>query len=165
MKKLIFVIAVVAFSTTGARAQDRDEAKPTNLSIGVNIGAPTSSPSIYSLAWGIDLQAGFPVAATTQITASGGYEDFSVKSKYGGGNSGFIPLLGGVKFNFGEKAYGHAQLGYGISTNGGGGGAFAYAPSVGYYFSPNFDGSIKYLAFSKNGGTIGTIGIRLAYNF
>ena len=32
-----------------------------------------------------------------------------------------------------------------------GGGAFAYAPSIGYYFSPNFDGSIKYLAFSNDG--------------
>ncbi|MDE3184424.1 MAG: hypothetical protein KGM16_13485 [Bacteroidota bacterium] len=165
MKKLIFVFAIVALSTIGAKAQDRDDAKSTNLSIGVNIGAPTSSPSIYSLAWGVDLQAGFPVASGTQITASAGYEDFSVKSKYGGGNSGFIPLLGGVKFNFGEKAYGHAQLGYGISTAKGGGGAFAYAPSIGYYFSPNFDGSVKYLAFSKNSVTVGTIGIRLAYNF
>jgi hypothetical protein len=165
MKKLIFVFAIVAFSTIGAKAQDRDDAKSTNLSIGVNVGIPTSSPSVYSLAWGVDLQAGFPVASTTQITASAGYEDFSIKSKYGSGSDGFIPLLGGVKFNFGEKAYGHAQLGYGISTAKGGSGAFAYAPSIGYYFSPNFDGSIKYLAFSKNSVTIGTIGIRLAYNF
>ena len=165
MKKLIFVLAIGAFSTIGAKAQDRDDAKPTNLSIALNIGAPTSSPSIYSLAWGVDIQAGFPVASATQITASAGYENFSVKSKYGGGNTGFIPLLGGVKFNFGEKAYGHAQLGYGISTGNGGGGAFAYAPSIGYYFSPHFDGSVKYLAFSKNSSTIGTIGIRLAYDF
>ena len=165
MKKLIFVFAIVAFSTIGAKAQDRDDANPTNLSIAVNVGIPTSSPSVYSLAWGADVQAGFAVASTTQITASAGYEDFSIKSKYGSGSDGFIPLLGGVKFNFGEKAYGHAQLGYGISTQSGGSGAFAYAPSIGYYFSPNFDGSIKYLAFSKNSVTIGTIGIRLAYNF
>jgi hypothetical protein len=163
MKKLIFVFAIVAFSTFTAKAQD--DAKSVNLSIGVNVGIPTSSPSVYSLAWGVDLLAGFPVASTTQITASAGYEDFTIKSKYGGGTDGFIPLLGGVKFNFGEKAYGHAQLGYGISTASGGGGAFAYAPSIGYYFSPKFDGSIKYLAFSKNSVTIGTIGIRLAYNF
>jgi hypothetical protein len=165
MKKLIFVFAIVGLSTLGAKAQVLKGSKAVNLSIGANIGIPTSSPSIYSLAWGVDLLAGFPVAATTQITANAGYENFTVKSKYGGGNSGFIPLLGGVKFNFGEKAYGHAQLGYGISTESGGGGAFAYAPSIGYYFSPKFDGSIKYLAFSKNSVTIGTIGVRLAYDF
>lgn len=163
MKKLIFVFAIVGFSTINAKAQD--EVKTSNFSIAVNAGIPISSPSVYSFAWGADLQAGFPVAATTQITASAGYESFSLKSKYGSGSDGFIPLLGGVKFNFGEKAYGHAQLGYGISTQSGGSGAFAYAPSIGYYFSPNFDGSIKYLAFSKNSVTIGTIGIRLAYDF
>lgn len=165
MKKLIFVFAIVGFSTLGAKAQVLKGSKTVNFSIGANIGIPTSSPSIYSIAWGVDLLAGFPVASTTQITVNAGYEDFTVKSKYGGGTTGFIPLLGGVKFNFGEKAYGHAQLGYGISTASGGGGAFAYAPSIGYYFSPNFDASVKYLAFSKNSATVGTIGIRLAYDF
>ena len=61
-----------------------------------------------------------------------------------------------------DKLYGHAQLGYGFGKGGGGG--FAYAPSVGYYLSPNLDASLKYLAFSNN-GTLGTFGVRLAYNF
>jgi len=161
MKKLILAIAVIAFSTVGAQAQDA--AKSTTLSIGVNVGLPISSPSIYSIAYGADLQADFGVAATTKITASAGYKGYSVKSSYGGGSTYFIPLLAGVKFNLGEKAYGHGQLGYGFAK--GGSGAFAYAPSIGYYFSPKFDGSIKYLAFSKNSTTWGDIGVRLAYNF
>lgn len=157
-------MTAVTLTALSANAQN---SKPTSLSVAVNIGVPTSSPSVYSLAFGADLQADFSVAATTKITASAGYENFSVKSKYGSGSDGFIPLLAGAKFFFGEgsKAYGHAQLGYGVATQSGGGGAFAYAPSIGYYFNPKFDGSLKYLAFSKNGATLGMIGIRLAYNF
>ena len=165
MKKLIFALAIVGFSTMGAQAQDA--AKSTTLSIGVNAGLPTSSPSVYSVAFGADLQADFSVAPTTKITASAGYESYSVKSKYGSGSNGFVPLLAGAKFFFGDehKMYGHAQVGYAFSTEKGGGGSFAYAPSIGYYFSPKFDASLKYLAFSKNSTTLGNIGVRLAYNF
>jgi hypothetical protein len=165
MKKLFLALAVVAFSTMGVQAQDA--AKSTTLSIGVNVGAPTSSPSVYSIAYGVDLQADFSVAPTTKITASAGYESYSIKSKYGSGNSGFVPLLVGAKFFFGDthKMYGHAQVGYAFSTQSGGGGSFAYAPSIGYYFSPKFDASLKYLAFSKNSYTLGNVGVRLAYNF
>lgn len=61
--------------------------------------------------------------------------------------------------------YGHAQLGYAVSTQSGGGGAFAYAPSIGYYVSPNLDLALKYLASSKNGATDGSVNLRVAYNF
>jgi len=159
MKKSFLAIAIIAFSTLSVQAQDLD--RTTTLSIGVNAGIPTATG--YSFAYGADLQADFGVAATTKITASAGYKGYSVKSSYGGGSTYFIPLLAGVKFNLGEKAYGHGQLGYGFAK--GGSGAFAYAPSIGYYFSPKFDGSIKYLAFSKNSTTWGDIGVRLAYNF
>jgi hypothetical protein len=168
MKKLILVIAVAAFATLSAQAQD---SKSTSLSVAVNVGIPTSSPSAYSIAFGADLQADFAVAPTTKITASAGYENFTTKKEFtdaGADKSyGMIPVLAGAKFFFGEggKMYGHAQLGYGFATAKGADGAFAYAPSLGYYFSPNFDGSIKYLAFSRSGSTLGLIGIRLAYNF
>jgi hypothetical protein len=156
MKKIILVLAIVAFTTIGVNAQD---VKPTTLSIGVNVGIPSSG---YSIAYGADLQADFAVAATTKITGSVGYENYKYKSF--DLNTYFIPLLVGAKFNLGsDKVYGHAQLGYGFAK--GGNGAFAYAPSIGYYFSPNLDASIKYLAFSKNGGTLGDLGLRIAYNF
>lgn len=159
MKKLILIMTAVAFTAFGAQAQS---SKSTSLSIGANIGLPTSTG--LSLAYGVDLQADFSVASTTKITASAGYEGYSWK---GGGNSGLIPLLAGAKFFFGEgsKAYGHAQVGYSFSTTSGGGGAFAYAPSIGYYVSPNFDLALKYLATSKNGYTTGSINLRAAYNF
>ncbi|MEO8962844.1 MAG: hypothetical protein ABI325_13245 [Ginsengibacter sp.] len=158
MKKIILAIAIVAFTTMGAQAQD---ATSTTLSIGVNAGIPTTTG--LSLAYGADLQADFGVAAATKITASAGYEGYSWKG--GSGSFGIIPLLAGAKFNLGEKMYGHAQLGYALSTNKGGGGAFAYAPSVGYYVSPNFDIALKYLASSRNKSTTGSLNLRLAYNF
>jgi len=164
MKNRLLAIAIIAFLSTNVNAQV--DSKPTTLSIGVNVGIPTSpSPTVYSIAFGADLQADFAVAPTTKITASAGYENYSIKSKYGSGSTGIIPVLGGVKFNFGEKAYGHAQLGYGFGTEKGDKGSFAYAPSIGYYFSPNFDASLKYLAFSKNSSTLSSINLRLAYNF
>lgn len=154
MKKIIFSLAIMAFAY-GANAQD------TKISIGANIGAGTSTG--MNLAYGGDVQADFGLSEALAITASAGYEGYSWK---GGGSSELIPLLAGAKYQFGESnVYGHAQLGYGVSTAKGGGGAFGYAPSVGYNFSPNLDASIKYLAFTKNSYTTSSINLRVAYTF
>ena len=153
-------MAVIAISTVSLQAQNMS-AKKTGISIAANIGVPTSTG--YSFAAGGDIQADFGVAEGLKLTLSGGYENYSVKSSYGGGSGYFIPVLGGVKFPFSDKFYGHAQLGYGFGK--GGGGAFGYAPSIGYNFSPNFDASVKYLAFSKSGSTLGSVNLRLAYDF
>ena len=159
MKKLISTAAVILLSIAGIQAQTGTE--PAALSIAVNVGIPTNAG--VSLAYGADLQADFPIAPTTKITASAGYEGYTWKSSPG--SFGIIPLLGGVKFNLGERTYAHGQLGYGIYTTKGGGGSFAYAPSLGYFVSQNLDASVKYLAFSKNKSTTGSVNLRLAYNF
>jgi hypothetical protein len=163
MKRLILAMAVIAFSTATVKAQDDMAPKKVGISVAANIGLPTTTG--YSFAVGGDLQADFAATEGLKITVSGGYENYSFKKSLGGGSFGFIPLLAGAKFNLGsDKLYGHAQLGYGFASEGGGG-AFSYAPSIGYYLSPNFDASLKYLAFSKNGFTLGSINLRLAYNF
>ncbi len=115
------------------------------------------------LRWAGDIQADFGVAEGVKITVSGGYENYSVKSSLGGGSGYFILLLAGAKFPFADKFYGHAQLGYGFAK--GSGGAFGYALSIGYNVSENFDLSLKYLAFGKNSYTLGSLNLRLAYNF
>lgn len=159
MKKTILMLAVILFSVAAAQAQ-----KKAMISIAANAGIPTTSG--LSFAVGGDLQADFAATEGLKITVSGGYENYSVKKSLGGSSFGFVPLLAGAKFNLGsEQLYGHAQLGYAFSTTSGGGGAFAYAPSIGYYVSPNFDLSLKYLAFSKNSNTLGSINLRAAYNF
>jgi hypothetical protein len=155
MKKIILALAVIFISMATTQAQ-----KKTVVSIAVNAGIPTTT--VYSFAVGGDLQADFAATAGLKITLSGGYENISVKSSFGGGSAGIVPLLAGAKFNLGsEKVYGHAQLGYSVGTAKGSTGSFTYAPSIGYYFSPNFDASIKYWGFDG----FGIIGARFAYNF
>lgn len=167
MKKLILLFAAAAFSTIGVKAQDT---KATSFSIAANIGIPTTTG--LSIAYGADIQGDFAVASTTKITGSVGYEGYKIKDIPSGSGIkstfGIIPILAGVKFFFGEtgKMYGHAQLGYAAFTGkGSSGGAFAYAPSIGYYVSPNLDLALKYLASSKNSYTLGSLNLRVAYNF
>lgn len=164
MRKIFLVMTTVAFSIAGAQAQEAS--KPASVSLGVNAGIPTTKG--LSVGYGADLQADFEVAPTTKITASAGFEGYSLKGV--NGNIGIIPLLAGVKFNLGENAYAQGQLGYAVSATTatkalGYGNSFAYAPSIGYYFSRNFDASIKYLASSKKSVTLGSVNARLAYNF
>lgn len=155
MKKTILAIAVIFISVATTQAQ-----KKTMVSIAANAGIPTTTG--WSFAVGGDLQADFAATEGLKITVSGGYESFTLKKSFGGGSFGLIPLLAGAKFNLGsEKLYGHAQLGYSVATAKGGSGSFTYAPSIGYYFSPNFDASLKYMGFDH----LGDIAVRLAYNF
>jgi|SRR5690606_37521324 len=156
MKKVIMAFAAFTVFAFSAKAQS------PKVSLAINAGIPTEE--FYSISFGADVQADFPVAEGTSITGSVGYQNFSIKEDWGGGSTYVIPLLAGAKFNLGSpQLYGHAQLGYGFGK--GGGGSFSYAPSIGYRFSENLDASVKYLAFSEDGSTLGTIGVRLAYNF
>ena len=157
MKRVFLAITIFAISALSVNAQS----KRSTVSIAGNVGLPTTSG--VSFAAGGDIQGDFSLAQSLKITLSGGYENYSFKSSAGGGSGYFIPVLAGVKFPFADKLYGHAQLGYGFAK--GGGGAFSYAPSVGYYLSENFDIALKYLAFSKSGSTLGSLNLRLAYNF
>lgn len=161
MKKIIFSLAIMAFAF-GAKAQD------VKFGVALSVGAPTESP--YKFTYGADVQAEYGLSEALAITGSVGYQNFHWKISVAGnstsGNNGFVPVLAGAKFGFGESnLYGHAQLGAGFSTQKNGGSAFAYAPSVGYKLSENLDASVKYLAFSKNNSTMGSVGLRIAYTF
>lgn len=163
MKKLTLAFAVLMIITTSAKAQDKmSSSNKTTFGIAINGGIPTNKA--YTIIFGADLQADIAATEGLKITASVGYENYSVKTALGGGHFSVIPLLAGAKFNLSSNLYGHAQLGYAFSTTSGGGGLFAYAPSLGYMFSPNLDLSIKYLGLS-NHGSLGAVLARLAYNF
>jgi len=164
MKKLVLAFAVITITAATVNAQG------TTFSIAANAGAGTTQ--YYGLTAGGDLQVDIPATTGLKITVSGGYENFAYKVPVTTGNvkghSSFIPLLAGAKFNLSTNLYGHAQLGYSISTISGGKGAFTYAPSLGYKLSPNFDLSAKYLGLSFGSGagsTLGAIVARLAYTF
>lgn len=167
MKKLLLAVAAITISAASVNAQDKEmKSEATTFSIAANAGAGTTAN--FGLVAGGDLQVDIPAATGLKITASAGYENFAYKYTVGTttykGHHSFIPLLAGAKFTLSEGLYGHAQLGYSISTVSGGKGGFTYAPSIGYMFSKNFDASVKYLGIST-GGTLGAILARLAYNF
>ena len=157
MKKLLLAAAIII---TAASVQAQ-----TNFSIAGNIGVGTYSGS--TLVAGGDIQVDFPATTGLKITASAGYENYGFKFTVGSttvkGHTSFIPLLAGAKFNLSTNLYGHAQLGYSINTASGGGGAFTYAPSLGYMVSPNFDIAVKYIGLSNNGSTMGGVVARFAY--
>lgn len=157
MKKLFLAVAAVVISAATVNAQK------TTFSLAGNIGGGTFSGG--KLAAGADIQADIPATTGLKFTASAGYENFAYQYGIAKGHSSYIPLLGGVKFDLSPKVYGHAQLGYSISTISNGKGSFTYAPSLGYMFSKNFDVSAKYLGLSNSIGTISAIVARLAYNF
>jgi uncharacterized membrane protein len=161
MKTLLLAVALVLVSAVSVNAQK------TTFSLAGNAGAGITK--YYGLTAGGDLQADIHATTGLKITVSGGYENFAYKVPVTSGSikghSSFIPLLAGAKFSLGGKAYGHAQLGYSISTISGGSGAFTYAPSIGFMLSPNWDLSAKYLGLSFNGGTLSAVVARLAYSF
>ena len=176
MKKLILAltITVVAFSV---KAQDKttSPAKKTSFEIGANIGTGLSDGT--KLGVGADLQADINMGNSLKFTLSGGYENVSYKAKnisgvvYPEGNTNFIPVLAGLKYYFSPKVYGHGQAGYSFSTTKNGGGAFSFAPSLGFLVGNNFDIAVKYVNIGKSngqkfyGGSIGLAELRLAYNF
>lgn len=160
MKKLLLAVAAITITAATVNAQ-------TAFSIAGNAGSGTTSG--YKLAAGGDIQVDIPAGSGLKITGSAGYQNFAFEVKVGTttfkGHSSFIPVLAGAKFNLTSSLYGHAQLGYSISTTSGGSGAFTYAPSLGYMISKNFDVAAKYIGLSKGGATVAAIVARLAYTF
>ena len=133
--------------------------------IGVNAGFPTAQSS-FSFVAGVDLQGEINAAQSLNVTGSLGYESYFIKSVYqsalGQKTAGLIPILAGLKYKFTPALYGHAQVGYSISTQSGGSGSFTYAPSLGYILSPKTDLSVKFLGLK---GGSDAIFLRLAFNF
>ena len=119
---------------------------------------------IYSSGVGISGQGKFMIANKFALTLYAGYINYFLKSTYGSGNQGYIPLLDGVEFNISHAFFGSTQLGYIFYTNAGGG-AFTYSPGVGYRISRNFSALLKYLGQIRSAINSGSIGLRAAYTF
>ncbi len=166
---LILLLSAIYFTanaqTRGRNATSRS-ATSSGFSIGLEAGLPVGeNGEIYSSLIGGSLQYEIMPAADLGITFSGGYLNYNIKSKYGGGSVGFVPLLAGVKYYFTPGAFFHAQLGAAVGTKTGQGTSFVYSPGVGLKLSPNLDAEVKYMGISNKGGTIPNVGLRVAYNF
>ena len=162
MKKFCFLLVCLIAFILSSQSQT---SKKTMFGVGVNAGFPTSQSS-FSFVAGVDLQAEINAAKSLNLTGSLGYESYFIKSVYqsalGQKTAGLIPILAGLKYKFTPALYGHAQVGYSISTQKGGNGSFTYAPSIGYIITPKVDVSVKFLGLK---GGSDAIFARLAYNF
>jgi len=170
MKKVLLVLGLLGGMAANSFAQSSTSSseKKGAFSIGVEAGLPLGTAGdVYSVVLGASLKYEHPVAESTFITGSAGYNAFLVKSEFKdfiGSSNGAIPVKAGVKQLFGSGFFGEAQLGAAFSTESGGGTAFIYAPGVGYNFSKNIDAGIRYEAWSDN-GTIKQLGLRVGFKF
>lgn len=162
-------LLVVIYFSGDAQSRGRhvnNATTPGTFSLGLEAGIPVGENGIpYSSVIGASLQYEIKPSPDLGITFNGGYLNYKFKSSYGGGSVGFVPLLAGFKYYFSSKAFFHGQLGAAIGIATGQGTSFAYAPGLGYKFSPRIDGEIKYMVISNKGGSLDNVGLRIAYNF
>jgi hypothetical protein len=170
MKKIVLMLVLIGVTALTTLAQ---KTSGGNFSVGLDLGAITGSYSnVTSLAIGASLKYNHPIADKTFLTGSVGYTYLPYSNEYkvavfgfvNQSGEGFIPLKAGIKYFFTNVFYGEAQIGAAISTNSGGGAAFAYAPGIGTKFGSDLDFGIRYEAWSKT-STISQVALRIAYSF
>lgn len=178
MKKILLALAFIAGTacTTFAQTKSGDGGK---FSIGLEGGLPVGDIHNYSnYIIGGSLKYEYPVANNLFITASAGYSSIHIKGfdySYNdpelsfqfhsdGGSAGIIPVKVGAKYYFDGRFFGEAQVDAAFGTNSGSSTLFAYSPGIGYTFAGGFEAGVRYEAWSNN-GTIGQLGLRLAYRF
>ena len=124
MKKLFFVLAIAAISTS-VNAQSKSEAKdvkPLTFSVGADVQMPIGTfGDSYSVGFGGSAQGNYNIGTNAAITLSAGYLTFSGKTfsysilgtTYSTKlpSASLIPVLAGVEYNFSSMFYGSAQLG------------------------------------------------------
>ena len=160
MKKLFLALTALVISVSTVSAQSH-----TRLSLGAELSLPVGVfGDVYSFGIGASGQANFGIGGDAALTVYVGYLSYSLKSTYGSGSQGYIPILGGVEVGLSPKIFGSAQLGVTNFTKGGGT-AFTYSPGLGFRLSKNISALLKYTAQSKNGATSGAVGARVAYIF
>ena len=160
------VLLFSSFAQTHRRNIPGGPATISRFSIGFEAGLPVGqNGKLYSSIFGGSFQYEYMPSNDLGITLSGGYLNYAFKSYYGGSSIGFIPLLAGFKYYFTPGVFFHGQFGAAIGTSRGQGISFAYAPGIGFSITPQLDAELKYMGISNSGGTLGDIGVRVAYNF
>ncbi len=165
MKKLFLICIVILFTLNSVCAQNNKSSTNNSFSLGAELSLPVGLfGDVYSFGIGASGQGNFAVANNTALTLYAGYINYFLKTTYGKGNQGYVPVLGGVELNFSPAVFGSAQLGVTFFTNGEGS-AFTYSPGIGYRLSRNFTALLKYVGQSKSAINSSSVGIRAAYTF
>jgi hypothetical protein len=160
--KFLFFVAA-AFYMHIACAQNKTSSTASSFSLGAELSLPVGIfGDVYSFGIGASGQANFHIAANTALTLHAGYINYTLKSTYGSGSQGYVPVLGGVELGFSPTVFGSAQLGLTFFTKGGGS-AFTYSPGIGVKITRNFSALLKYVGQTKAGTATSSVGVRVAY--
>ncbi|CAN5642732.1 hypothetical protein BH11BAC5_BH11BAC5_02610 [soil metagenome] len=170
MKKIMVCMMVALGTTSLAMAQTDSKFK---FSFGPELSLATGAFSdTHSFGIGGSVQAEVLLQEHLYGTATFGIIAYNGKSipytSQKATGQIIMPLRVGAKYFFGGGFYGAAQIGVGILNNYYTGTAFSYSPQLGYEFKTKtdkaIDASFKYDGYSKN-GTLGAVGVRIAYIF
>jgi len=169
MKKILLMLTVLGGTVFGCFAQSSSSGS-AKFSVGIDAGIPSGNVgTVYNFGIGGSVKAEVPVATDVLVTFTAGYQSFMVKDEFKAigaeSSDGYIPLKAGLKLYINQGFYAEGQVGVAIVTTGGSTTLFAYSPGIGYSFDGGFDAGVRYEAWSKNGGTLGQIALRVAYRF
>ena len=171
MKKSIKFIASAAaavalvFINSETNAQTTEPAgdsRATRLGIGFSVGAPTTDG--YDLGLGGDVRLQKDFSGNVSGIISAGYTNFSFDGEESG-SIGFIPVKAGLKVFPLAKFYISGELGAGFGTDDGQKTAFIWSPGIGYGFNNGLDLGARFEEFSRDGGKVAQVALRIAYGF
>ena len=175
MRKFL-TIALLGLGLANVNAQNG------NFKIGAHLGIPVSTiaSDFYNVNLGLDVAYLWNISDKLQIGATSGFSYYSGKDDYtfwisspNGSyeltgvvdNRTILPLAGSLKYNFTEKIFAGADLGYAFFLSGtSDAGSLYFQPKAGLNFVKN-EIYISYKGLSKGGETIGTVNLGYAYNF
>lgn len=156
MKKLLLVMAVVAFGFT-ASAQD-------GFRIGANLGLPIGDAGDFnSLYINLDVDHDWSVSDDFTVGLSTGYSNLSGKDGYGGFS--YLPAAGSVDVGVSDNMSVGGDVGVAFSLEDGGGSDFMYRFQFRYQASEQVDVSARFNSLSGDGSTWSNISIGVGYRF
>jgi len=158
------VAAVALFINLELKAQTEPlgDSRATRLGIGLSLGAPTTDGLDFAIGGDVRLQKDFSGNVSGLLSA--GYTNFSLDGE-DSGSVGYIPVKAGIKVFPVSKFYISGELGAGFGTDDGQKTAFVWSPGIGYGFNNGLDLGVRYEEFSRDGGALGQVALRIAYGF
>src|SRR5699024_5401748 len=171
MRKTIILSVALLFACFSAFAQKGNN----QISIGLDGGFPMGDFGKSSnLGIGGTVKGMYGIGTAGQVELTLGYISFGMKesSSTASASTGIIPIMVGYRHHF-NGLYVEPQLGLSMlktkvdvmgHTASSSTSAFGWALGAGYLFN-DFDVSLRYQSASKNGNSLGFLGLRLGYNF
>lgn len=188
MKRTFTLLMLLAACIFTASAQT----KP-NGGVKINLGAEGALPvgaasNGYNYGIGLSVKAEVPLDESLKITGGVGFSSLMFTNsaidvhKANGDNeesATFVPVKVGIRYYLASRFYAEGQVGAVFGTESGtsaslgitpdSGTSFAYSPGVGVLFpmkgGEGIDIGARYEAWSRDGSTLGFIGLHVAYKF